>query len=554
MLHRVSLIRRRRPTRVAGPEDAKLPLHSQRISCLDIGKVMRAMQPKARLRLQHLMTLLETPGTSSWCPPSTLAPSDAQQLVTDGMATVVTKEMRRVRRTTGGCIPFCVVEEKPEGSRRRFILWPKEQNRAVYAKGFRSEVPLEHVSAYLGAATATCGVTCDLRVGFFQVGLPEAMRANFRFVDNSGTMYEMTRLPMGHCVSVDIMQLITETILGTHSTAAPQHQCPLDSAVWVDGGMLVGDATAVKVAAEWVTRSAERFGATFKKVPLVPAQAAEFIGVNFDFAAHTVRVAPKTLGKLPPKIPAKLTAGDLEQLVGRLIFAAAVSGTPLGHFYFALKTTRRVFNHLNRGKLTTSTVVTLDSTTRWLLHDLLHKCTATRTIGTHKAAATGDWRLFSDASVDGWGAVLLAPNGQVFSSGGKWAAKKSSKEIAQLEATAVIRALASFEEKLRGATRLQLVVDNTSVQHGVKRGNARAEDLAPLVADIVAAVATLGCPATVAYVKSLDNPADLPSRATGTHQKIADMARKAPIAEEFRLRCSWGTSEKGVLASGERAG
>ena len=552
MLHRVSLVRRRRPTRVAGPGDARLPLHSSPIPCLDLGSVMRAMQPKARIRLRELLLLLATPGFRS-CPPSSFAPADAQRLVTDGVATVVTADILRERPTTGGCVPFCVVEEKPEGARRRFILWPKSQNRAVYDKGFRSEVPLEHVSAYLGAATATCGATCDLKVGFFQVGLDENVRANFRFVDSDGTMYEMTRLPMGHCVSVDVMQLITETIVGAHRTAAPQQQCPLDSSVWVDGGLLVGVEAAVIEAANWVSRSAARFGATFK-APLVPASTAEFIGVNFDFAAHTVRVAKKTLGKLPQRIPDKLPAGDLEQLVGRLIFAAAVSGTPLGSYFFALKTTRRVFNHLNRGKLETSSVVSLDRTSRHQLQQLLERCTATRKIANDHA--TGAWRLYSDASVDGWGAVLLAPNGQVFSCGGKWAAIKSSKEIAQLEATAVIRALASFQDKLRGAARLQLVVDNTSVQHGVKRGNARAPDLAPLVANIVDVVSTLGCPTTVAYVKSQDNPADIPSRTFGPLPKtiITDMARTAPIAEEFRLRCSWGTGEKGILARGERAG
>jgi hypothetical protein len=493
------------------------------------------MLPMARNRLRELINLLATPGMRS-CPPSSFAPADAQQLVADGVATVVTPDILARRPTTGGCIPFCVVEEKPEGARRRFILWPKSQNRAVYDKGFRSDVPLEHVSNYLGAAAAACGATCDLKVGFFQVELEQRLRANFRFVDSDGVMYEMTRLPMGHCVSVDVMQLITETIVGAHNTA--RVPCALKPAVWVDGALIAGSATAVQEASAAIASRAGTFGATFKAPPAI-ATTLDFIGVEFNFRGHTVRVAQKTFGKLPKVIPSSLSAGDLEQLVGRLFFSAAVSGTPLGDFYFAIKETRRLFNKLNRGELWPESAVTLSASARRQLQSLLQKSTATRKINAQSMTG-GDWRLFSDASTHGWGGVLLAPSGQIFSTGAKWPKVHDSTEIAQLEATALLRAIAAFEDLLRGASRLHLVVDNTSVLHGVKRGTARAENLAGVVARVNHAVAALGCPATISYVKSAENPADIPSRADGPlpHAAIASIARKAHVAEEFRLRCA----------------
>jgi hypothetical protein len=426
-------------------------------------------------------------------------------LVADGNATVV----QDATDSTGWCIPFTAIEEKKAGDRRRFILWPREQNAAAYAAGFAPDVDLEHVSAYLDAAQHVCGVTRDLEVGFWQVPIPQAARRALRFKDREGTVYEPTRLPMGHCAAVDIMQLITSVIANDPTVVVPAHAVLGTPHVWVDGIRFAGSRANV---ARWIAaadETAKAVKATWKEMPEITTQY-DFIGVDWDHERHTVVTSAKTLDKI--RVQPTATALELEQLVGRLLFASGVSRTPLAPYYFAIKWSKRITNKLNRGEMHPHDNVsvppgTLAQFKRWAatVRRPLEIITST--------GLRGDFTLFTDASDYGWGAVLFNDGtAEIAVAGAQWSPAEKKEDISERELRAVTLATDRFRASLENAASVKLKIDNTSVLSCVVRGVPRAERLAQKAADVTRSLKLLNCAITAEYVRSADNLADEPSR------------------------------------------
>jgi hypothetical protein len=115
-----------------------------------------------------------------------------------------------------------------------------------------------------------------------------------------------------------------------------EHADRLPVHVWVDGLRYAGSRQQVNDALARADARAKTVGATWK-VATEAEQKYDFIGVAWDHAAHTVRVADKTAAKIRAVSIEKLSIVELGQLVGRLIFAAGVTRTPLARFYFAMK-------------------------------------------------------------------------------------------------------------------------------------------------------------------------------------------------------------------------
>jgi hypothetical protein len=133
------------------------------------------------------------------------------------------------RPTKGASFAFVGVEERESGRRLRFLLWPKHVNEALDAH-YTASMPLEHTGRYLDRVTEETAVTGDLLAAFYQVQLPLRARAWYRFRDASGRLFEMKRLPMGHKIAPEIMQLIAEVIAGCpHAVASSAYANPRGS-------------------------------------------------------------------------------------------------------------------------------------------------------------------------------------------------------------------------------------------------------------------------------------------------------------------------------------
>ncbi|KPA75850.1 hypothetical protein ABB37_08044 [Leptomonas pyrrhocoris] len=91
----------------------------------------------------------------------------------------------------------------------------KKSNGYSDAQGYRPDEPLLHVSIHLDAVNAEMGSVHDLRASFFQVELPERDQESSVLPDpNSGTQWCLTRPPMGHLASPEIVQILTSTVAG----------------------------------------------------------------------------------------------------------------------------------------------------------------------------------------------------------------------------------------------------------------------------------------------------------------------------------------------------
>jgi hypothetical protein len=272
-----------------------------------------------------------------------------------------------------------------------------------------------------------------------------------------------------------------------------------------------GDKNTVAAALRLVDRRARHFGVTFKE-ETPPQERYEFVGVEFDHGVHRTRCKETTLAKLDD---APVTARDFLALFGRLVFAAGANRTPLAKFYFAIKRIRRLSNRLQRfpdemeqplsPPPSQAFVASLASRVQ-----LVHEWSPA--VGDPKPASA---TLFTDASEGGWGAVLCFDSGEVYAAGERWSDSEAKCGIAVLECDAVQKALRAFACRLLDVGRLELRVDNTSVEHAIRRGAARSEDLNTALLPVLQKLAKSvpSCRVSVGYVPTGQNPADGPSRS-----------------------------------------
>lgn len=135
--------------------------------------------------------------------------------------------------TQGWFRPFSVVEEKATGMRGRFIAWTEDKNaNDVY----EPDVPLTHISNHLKDVHEEAAGLIDLKASFFQLPLPPMRRSLFRCRTLEGKLVQLTRLPMGYRVSLELLHTITRVIAGDREVVRPQFACDaaLSITVWID--------------------------------------------------------------------------------------------------------------------------------------------------------------------------------------------------------------------------------------------------------------------------------------------------------------------------------
>ena len=400
---------------------------------------------------------------------------------------------------------FTVVEA--EKGRRRAIHWPEEINAAVKQR-YKAQIPIGHISEYLHIAQAASGGTLDLRCGFWQIAIPQTARSFYRFRDAAGTLFEMNRLMMGHVVSCELMQILTGVIVGDQTVVQRQHAAKTPAKVWIDGVCFYGNRDDVADSLARAKRAAVDLRSEFKDPDSSPTTEYDFIGVRWNHRDGTVRLADKTWSKLPATVPEAFTARDVEQLVGRLIFASAVVQSPLVEHYFAMKWAKRVCNALNSGKIDPSSSIAVAPGTAKQLRAWL---TQARTVTKPRFVRDGVRPvLFTDATLENYGGVLVLPTQQVLVTGAAFSDKE--QPIAVREAQAVLYSIQDFERHLRGKPGVDVRVDNTTIEFSLRRGGARTDVLATVLQSVLRKSIDLDLPLTVSRIASVDNPADEPSR------------------------------------------
>jgi hypothetical protein len=340
---------------------------------------------------------------------------------------------------------------------------------------------------------------------------------------------------MGHSCSVDIQEIVTGAISGSRVFCAPGQQLPGPTPdIWVDGARWVGTRDELNKIAADVDERATRLGATWKDHD-APTTAYDFIGVRFDHSTTTIRVADKTKLKIPSSFPPSISPRSLEQLLGRLLFAGSIVGLPIARYYWAIKWARRIFNHANATSEWTTEVTPPPSVLN-LLSSWCREASNTRT--WHKPPGPDETYLFTDATPKGWGAVVVTHKKTVFATGGHFTKEFSS--INEAECEAVKLGVESFLSILKTTGVLHVVVDNTSTSFDLISGKSSSAELAASVSSTVDALQALnGVRVSLSYVKSQDNPADLPSRAPLTQAALATVHERARSLASKALPLTW---------------
>jgi hypothetical protein len=439
----------------------------------------------------------------------------AEKLVADGIAAAVSRDDAIARPTKSGGTAFVVKEAKDDGHRLRPILDPAVLNDALDPH-YKAEMNLRFVGTYIDHVLDEAAAIGDLAISFFQIVLPDHARAWFRFSDHDGNLYEMLRLPMGHKVAAELMQLAMEAIAGcVHAvTGAPYANPRTRNDVWIDGFRCSGKRHHCQQTLARIVETAKYVGATFKEEPTVNDKYT-FIGVAWNHPENCVTVAPKTLNKIGDDVRANAPKSYYEQLVARLIFASGALRIPLANYYFAIKIANRYANALNRGD--DDAPVDFPPSILPLLRQWVRAAHRAHYVSRKPPSDKHD-TVYVDASTKGWGAYALLATGEVVIIGGAWPGNEitDSAHMAHLEAQAVDNAWRQLRDRLMVGRNTEFKIDNSSVSAAMRRGLARAPELNVRLAATLTDLAKHSVHFTVSLVKSADNLADAPSRLLPT--------------------------------------
>ena len=498
------------------PAEKAAPLHvSAQVAPMDVPGLIDRLaggsgSPRERWDYAYNLTFYPpTPpairSSHDWSPPCPAI--DANKLHECGVA------MPAPGPGTFNNVPFSVYESK-SGGRRRFILWTRFANSLCDAMGYKAYVPgLQHVSAFLPSALDECGSGRDFKTGFYQIPIPEDARRMFRFCDSEGRWWELTRLPMGHCCSVELMQTLGAAAAGHPSYVKEEFKVRnVKCDLWVDNIRFTGDRSSVREATELLDRTASAHGITWKPEDTFnELREYDFVGIAFDHVRQRVAPSAKVLDKLRALDLSDVTSGAIEALVGRLIHASAITRVYTGSFYTALKWARRVVNGMNSGRIMVTEWVIIPPSirkelSRWI--EVVQVPTQVRPPILDTA-----YTVFVDASLEGWGGVIVNRHtGLISVSGARFEGRYKGGHINELEAEALARVIQELPADAAGG-RVHVVVDNTTVRHVALKGVCTANQMInDSVLCALMRLREMKCAVSLQWLRSAYNPADIPSR------------------------------------------
>lgn len=501
-----SILPRRSHARLPStPAERALPLHVKRVARLDYSYVLQHALPAARERLDSLWALLDEYVPEKDHHSSEFAGLWAEQLLDADIVEAAEDVSRK-----GLCSAFTVVEEKAAGDRLRFILWPKALNEWLDERGYVPSVPLP--ATPWDVATAPWGAVCDLTCSFFQIHVPRRYRHLFRFADSFGRIWQMRALPMGLSLSPEIMHSVKSILGGSPAYAKSAWVAPrVTTTAWIDNLQWTGEKTDVEAFLQVFLCRAKGARATLNEEETVSAHRYVFAGILFDHRDHTVALGPKAHGHLTSLPPtAQTTVGELERLLGRLWFAARVLGLPIHHYWWFLKSARRIMGRLNRGLLRLADVAPLPRSAR---NEMLQwwnsaEVNAPRRIRPRSRHAPL-FDLYSDATPEGWGAVCIQRETKsTVILGARWPAVAPNINAAETRAIAV--ALSELQDVIPPRSLIHVHIDNTSALASVQRCFSKSAAITAELHRLLPLADRYEL--TSSYIRSAENPADAPSR------------------------------------------
>ena len=527
------------------PDEMKLPLHAPSVPSLDIARIRSWMQPEMKCRFDEVWKLLTNPQcletNVNLCSvkSSTLSQNDISKLLKSEIIRRVTYEELESHPTKAQIIPFTTFEERDSGARRRFICWPKSHNLALEHK-YKADVPIGQPVSYVNRVRYERGMKRDLKAGFFQVELPAATRAYYRFCYGAAT-YEMTRMPMGHACAPEIQQILTATLAGhanySAQTADSQGFRTDQLDVYLDGIRYCGSKIEVTAYERFVDERANMTHMTFKEEDTCNATKYDFLGVRYDHDKKCYNLSDRFIKKIPHEIASHAPLHAYESLCARLVYASAVLGVIMPRYYWAIKFIRRQISKLNKGMIREHDTVKLSYVVSVQLNRWIQEVKNNQPQLYSMAESSKFATLYTDASLDGWGAVLFLPDGTVYGTGAAW---DKDIEINHGEALAIENALIAFAEHWNQVKFIRLRVDNTSVEAAMRKRWADSYNISDVLTRILSYLHLNHMLVFPEYVTTQENQADAWSRNRydtwrdgGVHKLATGWVPPTPSREFF---------------------
>jgi len=455
----------------------------------------------------------------------------------------VTDEMLAASPSAAGAKLFVIENDKPEGMFHRVICWTQRQNAALNSPSskWRSKTHMYGPGHYTPAIADEAAAVADIYSGFSHIQIPEKSRRWFRVIDSKGNVWQLTRLPMGLCSAVALMETVSFAIIGSPVVCKPEAQIfGVRSDAWVDDVRISGTLARVTRGCEFIIKRCLLLNVRLKQPP-VPVTKYTYIGTDYDLRKEIkeISINEKTLKKLPETVGSSMSAGLLIRTVARLTYCCGPLSILLGDFYYTMKQTTQVANKVNKKVLRDDDIIKIPDGLRKSLSTWIARVKQPRSYLNEDWTARAQRRqctLFTDASLHGWGAFMITANGNLYISGGKWSTPSSaltSSDIGWLEARALTYSVTAFRTIIEDHGRLDLRIDNTSVVAAVHRGRARAHLLHTELVKTIHWLHNRRIITSVSYVRSADNViADNVSRGVVPTREAAIQTRDRVLAGE----------------------
>lgn len=391
-------------------------------------------------------------------------------------------------------------EEKPTGPRRRSIL------HTVHGNDHGTDPPngMMRVTSYAAlfakADHATCCASRDMKSWYHQHLFAPAVRDFYTF-RCEGKSFRLKRMPMGHKTSAACAHSVTCAITALATDG-------LD----VKTDVIIDDVIFLSNSLDSLTTALARFDAICKSINATigtytaPSHAVDFRGVHFDLKAKTATIRRSTHDRYADRLAtfaARPTVARARSLIGAAIWAMeiyAFSPDMLADIAFATHTvasepmhvTPRLYASVTRLLTNILRVGSPEGPSPTLLAQ-----PPPRTIGV----------LAADATPTQWGAVFIDNAGNVTSGSGPLDTHGAAIHVAEAQAT--LHAIDLIPARDTHA-RVIIATDNSVWFANATRRIPRA--LTEARCQLSRKLTKLNVSAVMIQVKSVDNPADAPSR------------------------------------------
>lgn len=339
-----------------------------------------------------------------------------------------------------------------------------------------SHFKMESIHTVLNLVTPNCWMaSLDFKDAYYSVKIHPDFQKFFKF-SYKGTLYKYTALPNGLCTCPRKFTKMMKPPL------AFLRQCGHIISGYIDDQYLQGK-TQQKCIANVIAAITlfENLGLVIhpEKSVIVPQQRLVFLGFIIDSVLMTVSLTQDKITKIKTLLSSLLENSccvkirELAKVIGHLI--SSLPGVKYGALYYRnLEMNKVAALKLAKGNFEETMCISHNgiSELNWWLCNLDSSCNTIR-------CPPVDVTLYSDASLQGWGAVMNKK-----STGGMWLPTESEHHINYLELLAAFFALQCFHSSLSGK-HVKIMIDNTSAVFQINNmGTCHSEECNSLVVQI----------------------------------------------------------------------